>query len=459
MLAGIFVGGASSRMRSPKGLLRSPDGEVLVLRLARVAREAGLEPVLVGARAEYESVGLRSIPDAMSAGPLGGLVALLEEARGERVVAMACDMPYVTGLLVRKLVHAPEAAVVAPRREGRWEPLFARYESSLVLDAARSRAARNDLALQGLLDQVGAVALELAPDEAALLDDWDTPEDAYADPTLASATAVRDVIVVSDGHVTSRSDRVAVEEPLEIRLKDAALSGSPIAVTMRTPGADVDLAAGFLLGEGIVAARQDILAIAPEGPNAVLVDLAPSARERLDGMDGRRFGITSSCGVCGKASIDAALGSFRRGAERPLDGPMDEHRFSPAAIAKMPSDLRAAQSVFDRTGALHAAGLFFAGRIARVAEDVGRHNAVDKVLGAELLSGHVPLAGHALVLSGRVAFELVQKAAHAGVTAIVAIGAPTSLAIELAEAAGITLVGFARDGRFNVYAGAYRVTA
>ncbi len=458
MIAGIFVGGASSRMGSPKGLLRAPSGETLVSRLARVVTEAGLEPLLVGQRAEYEKLGLRSIPDASAEGPLGGLIALLEAANGERVIAIACDMPHVTVELVRKLVHAPDAPVVAPRRGGRWEPLFARYDSSPVLDVAKERAVQKELALQGLLDAAGAAPLLLDDDESALLDDWDAPEDLVAqrreptDPSLASSTIERPVILVNAVGSSSRTDRIAVEEPLEIL---EAGTRRPIAVTMRTPGADVDLAAGFLLGEGVVIAREDVVAIAPEGPSRVVVDLAPAARERLERTE-RRFWITSSCGVCGKSSVEHVLGGLRQHHRVPAE--RDDLRLSPRLIASLPDALRSAQSSFDRTGALHAAGLFVVdGRALRVAEDVGRHNAVDKVLGAELLSGRVPLTGHILVLSGRIAFELVQKAALAGISAIVAIGAPTSLAIELADSAGITLIGFARDGRFNVYADGYRV--
>ncbi len=461
MLGGIFVGGASSRMNGvPKGLMRAPDGDTIVGHVARAMREAGLEPVLVGERAEYAGVGVRAIADAADAGPLGGLVALLElairdaplrgrvdAARGEHVVAIACDMPFVSAELVRKLTSAPDAPVVAPRRNGRWEPLFARYDASRVLEIAKARCARGELALQGLLDQVGAKALELDAGEAARLVDWDSPEDVAASPTLASATSERAVLVVADESRSAKVDRVAVEEPLEIRSgRDA------IAITMRTPGADADLAAGFLLGEGVVRARSDVRSIAAEGPQAVSVDLVDAARARLVRAK-RGFWSTSSCGICGKDSIDRIAVDLPPPAR-------DETRFSPRAISRMPGALRSAQAVFDRTGGLHAAGLFDArGELVRFAEDVGRHNAVDKVIGAEFLAGHVPLVGIALALSGRVAFELVQKAALAGVSAIVAIGAPTSLAVDLAERAGLTLVGFARDGRFNVYTGASRVSS
>ena len=439
-IGGIFVGGAARRMGgAAKGLLRAPGGEAIVARLARALREAGAEPVLVGERAEYASLGLRSIADtAPNAGPLGGLVSLLEAARGGPAIAVACDMPYVTDALVRKLAAAPDAPVVAPRRAGKWEPLFARYDSARVLGAARARLERGELGLQGLLDEVGAIALPVTPDEAAKLDDWDTPQQIGSTADVTTAAFDRE-------GSREREDRVAVEEPLEIRC-----GSEPIAVTMRTPGADVELAAGFLLGEGVVRARCDVVKIAPAGPHTVVVELSDEARARLPSAE-RRFFTTSSCGVCGKASLDRVRAAL------PEDRAPDATTLSAAAVARMPDMLRDAQSIFERTGGLHAAGLFRGLEIVRVAEDVGRHNAVDKVLGAELLAGRIPAGGHTLVLSGRAAFELVQKAALAGVSAIVAVGAPTSLAVELAQSSGVVLVGFARGARFNVYAGRGRV--
>ncbi len=441
MLGGIFVGGAGSRMQgAAKGMLRTERGETIVERIARVMRDAGIEPVLVGRRAEYDAIELRTIADAADAGPragpLGGLVALLEAAHGDDVIAIACDMPYVTSALVKRLANAPSAPAVAPKENGRWEPLFARYDATRVLGVARTRCARRDLAMQGLLDEVGAVPLAIDAREARELVDWDTPMD------VRTQTAMRSIVAVDDGVVTRREDRVAIEEPLDIRS-----ARDTIAITMRTPGADVDLAAGFLLGEGVLRSRDDVLSISPSGPNAIDVELSDDARARISA---RRFFVTSSCGVCGKDSIDRAT-SIACAVPEDL-------RIGASAIAAMPNTLRAAQSSFDRTGALHAAGLFDEhGALVRFAEDVGRHNALDKVLGAEFLAGRLPLARHAIVLSGRVAFELVQKCAASGVAIIVAIGAPTSLAIELAERAHITLVGFARGARFNVYSEPSRV--
>jgi len=281
------------------------------------------------------------------------------------------------------------------------------------------------------------VALELDEADAAKLADWDCPED-------VGATVKRNLTVVHRGETSSKTDSVAVEEPLEIRC-----GRDPISITMRTPGRDADLALGFLVGEGVIRARDEVVDVEQQGPNALSVMLSEEARARL-GRAKRAAWSTSSCGVCGKDSLDQIHSD--------LPSPKSVARFSADAITRMPEALRAAQPIFDRTGAIHAAGLADArGVVVAFAEDVGRHNAVDKVLGRAFMDRR-DLTELALVLSGRVAFELVQKAAVSSVAAVVAIGAPTSLAVELAERAGLVLVGFARGERFNVYAGASRVT-
>jgi FdhD protein len=234
-------------------------------------------------------------------------------------------------------------------------------------------------------------------------------------------------------------DLVAVEEPLEIRV-----NGAPVAVTMRTPGADEELALGFCLSEGIEpagAAVPDDLAA-----NTVDVDAPGFDPERLR----RSFYVSSSCGVCGKGAIEAVAVEAAR-VESDL-------RVAPRFLLSLPDRLREAQGAFAATGGLHAAGLFAAdGTLLCAREDVGRHNAVDKVLGWAFLEGRLPLADGVLCLSGRIAFELVQKAAVAGCPIVVAVGAPSSLAVELAGDRGITLCGFTRNGRMNVYSAAWRV--
>ncbi|GIF11467.1 sulfurtransferase FdhD [Actinoplanes teichomyceticus] len=251
-----------------------------------------------------------------------------------------------------------------------------------------------------------------------------------------------------------RPDELAAEEPLEIRVRR-----EPLAVTMRTPGHDIDLAMGFLLSEGLIGAAQDVVtaqlcagAEAPNTYNVVDVVLAAHVPPPVTDLS-RNFYTTSSCGVCGKASIDAVRTRSR------FDVSGDPLRIPAATLAELPARLRAAQRAFDRTGGLHAAGLFTAsGELLVLREDVGRHNAVDKVIGWAVREGRLPLGGHVLMVSGRASFELTQKAWMAGLPLLAAVSAPSTLAAELADEAGMTLVGFLRGTTMNVYAGVDRVT-
>lgn len=240
-------------------------------------------------------------------------------------------------------------------------------------------------------------------------------------------------------------DYVAVEEPLQIRVNEADL-----AITMRTPGNDAELAVGFLFTEGLLTGAGAITAI-ETGDNSITLQLAADAAPDLAAQT-RHFYLTSSCGVCGKASVDALVAA---GCSAP---PRMEPKIAASVLHQLPEALRATQAAFDRTGGLHAAGLFTpAGELLLVREDVGRHNAVDKLIGRQVLDGRVPLHESILMVSGRVSFELVQKALMAGIPALAAVGAPSSLAVETALRFGMTLAGFVRDGRFNVYAGEERI--
>jgi FdhD protein len=247
-------------------------------------------------------------------------------------------------------------------------------------------------------------------------------------------------------------DLVAIEAPLEVRL-----DGERFVVMMRTPGADRLLALGFLFSEGVIDSRADVVAVDawPGDPvlgnrvNVIVVErVSRMLRERVD--DRRRVAMTSACGLCGRVSIESLA---RDAAPLPVSWSMDA-----AGVASMPARLRAAQPVFDGTGGLHAAALFsHDGKVAASAEDVGRHNAVDKIVGTMFDQDRLPLDDFVLAVSGRASFELVQKACLAGIPMLVAVSAPSSLAIDLADACGITLVGFARGERFNIYTHAERI--
>jgi FdhD protein len=251
-------------------------------------------------------------------------------------------------------------------------------------------------------------------------------------------------------------DLVATEEPFEIRLGYARRDGSraeePVSVTMRTPGHDEDLAVGFLFTEGIIRARSDVQAVVARGQrmqdglvNVVRVDLAPGVTVDFKRLE-RNFYMTSSCGVCGKASIDAVAvqGQYDVGAV--------DFRMPGAALGRVPSALKIQQAVFEQTGGLHASGLFdSSGTILELREDVGRHNALDKLIGNALMRDELPLRRNGVIVSGRASFELMQKAKMAGVPLVAAVGAPSSLAVEIAREFGITLVGFLKADRFNIY--------
>lgn len=258
---------------------------------------------------------------------------------------------------------------------------------------------------------------------------------------------------VQQGMVAEVEDVLATEEPLEIRIVYGPnRTHKNLAVTMRTPGNDIELATGFLYTEGIISKQVDITACKQLNDNAVQVELDKSIALDLKSID-RNFYTTSSCGVCGKASIDAIK------TECAIYDKAKPFTVSAETIYTLPEKLRAQQSAFDETGGIHAAALFdLAGNIIMVREDVGRHNALDKLVGAALNGGMIPLQQHILLLSGRASFELVQKATMAGLKVIVSVGAPSSLAVQTADEFGITLIGFAKKDKFNIYCNSEIIT-
>jgi FdhD protein len=255
---------------------------------------------------------------------------------------------------------------------------------------------------------------------------------------------------VRDGIRTRRDDLVVVEEPLEIRLARLGETGPghPISITMRTPGSDVELALGFLHGEGLIRSNRDVASVHECGAdrNVVRIELAADAPLDLARLE-RNFYTSSSCGVCGKASLEAVAAMM---AAKPVEG---AGNVSAALLRSLAGRLHSAQPVFRDTGGLHAASLFDeSGALIAASEDVGRHNALDKLVGERLIADALPLSGSVLLLSGRASFELLQKAAMAGVPVVASVGAPSSLAIDLAQRTGILLAGFLRGDSFNVYA-------
>lgn len=266
-----------------------------------------------------------------------------------------------------------------------------------------------------------------------------------------SATGTIPVRRVSADSVSDTRDVLAVEEPLEIRLH--ADTERPVSITMRTPGHDSELAAGFLFTEGIISSRDDVMSIEPSpfNENVIIVTLVKGKAPQLNRLE-RNFYTTSSCGVCGKASLDAVKSTS-------IFGPAENRlTLTSALLHSLAGRLRGHQQVFEQTGGLHASALFDeSGNLILVREDVGRHNALDKVIGASLQANTLPLRDAILLLSGRISFELVQKAAMAGIPFVAAIGAPSTLAVALAEENNMTLVGFLRDNRYTIYSGKQRI--
>ena len=275
------------------------------------------------------------------------------------------------------------------------------------------------------------------------------------------ATVQAPVTTVERGVSSSREDFLAAEEPLEVRVTTNVGGNSvehKISVTMRTPGNDFELAAGFLFSEGLIKQVEDIDTIAyctdplePQNYNVVNVTLAPGVQAETEGLS-RHIYTTSSCGICGKASIELVRTACNQ-------KPIGEFRLAGELLVELPERMKAAQGLFSRTGGIHASALFDReGKLIILREDVGRHNALDKLVGALLTRKELPASNAVLLVSGRASFELVQKAVIAGIPFLAAVGAPSSLAASLSDEYGVTLVGFLRGNRFNVYCNKQRLT-
>lgn len=473
----VLAGGQSARFGSDKARVLV-HGKPLILHVtAALEPFAGPAAAVVDRPGRVADLGLREVLDGGEhRGPLAGLKAALEDAAPGWIALVPCD---VIGLraewleVLRTAVRAGDLAVAF--RDDRWHPLPGLYHTDL-LPHVLEKLEQGDGALWRLLEHAHARAVPV-PEGWRALARIDTPADLQAwlvrHPEgqgrgggmrkvglleVAEPTASVAIERVQGQHRAPAQDLLAIEEPLEIRVEfwhEGRLRRQSLSVTMRTPGHDFELAAGFLLGEGIVRGPADLVRLehCGQGPargNVVRVELARDVQLDVAKLQ-RNFYTTSSCGVCGKASLEAlgVSGCTVVTTAQP---------FRTQALHGLPEQMRSTQAVFQSTGGLHAAGLFTPdGRLEAVREDVGRHNAVDKLIGSRLLNDQVPLSGQGLLLSGRASFEIVQKAVVAGIPLIAAVGAPSSLAVQTAEAFGLTLVGFLRDNRFNVYAGGDRL--
>jgi FdhD protein len=414
----LLVGGASTRFGSPKALARV-DGETLAERSWRLL-EVFPHRLAVGKTADALALPFGLVDDGTDVrAPLAGLVAGLRAAPTDVSVVVPVDCPRLTEDELLRLAEACRDAAVP--QSG---PLPGAYRRS-ALPVLERRLAAGELKLRDAVAELDAVQVEL-------------PEEALANVN-APPYASRGVQVVRHPSGIEERDLVAVEEPLELRI-----DGEPVAVTMRTPGHDEELALGFAVGEGLDPI--DASLTADLAANIVELRVRDWEPERLR----RHFYTSSSCGVCGKGALDAVAVQAPR-VTSPLTVDAD-------LLASLPDRLRAAQPTFELTGGLHATGLFTAaGELLCIREDVGRHNALDKVVGWAFGEGLLPLADSCLCVSGRLSFELVQKAALAGCPVLVGVGAPSSLAVELAETQAVTLCGWARNGRVTVYSGFDRV--
>ncbi len=475
-LAGILLtGGASRRMGTDKATMVI-DGETCARRVGRLLARV----VSVALEVGPGHSGLPAVVEPRPGnGPLVALAAAADELartghHGPALV-LACDLPLLSEALLRLLATWPGDGTVIPVVAGRAQSLCARLSSTALADAPVV-AETGRCSLAALLERhpvtwLGQDAWGQVATEATFAD-VDTPDDlvrlGLAIPERpisrlgvgsprSGVTGVRVTALRGDRHL-ELPDQVVTEEPMEIRVAGPGQPGLPVTTTMRTPGHDFELAVGFLVSEGIVGAGREVLGVDYcndlEDPaqrfNVVTVRLT----EAVDNSAVRRnFSITASCGICGTATLEQLMVRCP-----PLATEADAG--VPASVLLgLPDSLREAQRLFSRTGGLHAAGLFARdGSLLSVREDVGRHNALDKLVGQAILAGELPLSERVLALSGRVSFELVQKAAVAGIPVLVAVSAPSSLAVATAERLAVTLVGFARGDRANIYSHPTRVS-
>ncbi len=456
--AALLAGGRSIRMGRDKAWL-SVGGQPLWRRQVEVLRSLKPHRLFIAARseqglsdAEVEFIADEDGTADRSGGPLPAIARCLRAA-GMPLLVLAVDMPRLTADALRRcLLDRFDGVVgVVLRGASAFEPLAAIYPPA-ALPLLEEAMAAGDLSLQRVLlkavDRGLMSAGDMPPDDAALFRNVNTPDDIdLADDKFSTVTRI--TRVHRDGARNDEDDVIVREEPLEIRVQ-----GRSVAVVMRTPGHDRELAAGFLVSEGVVKSADqiiDILKCDGQGRSkGNIIDVMLADGElKLDALTRHVFSA-SSCGLCGKTSIDSVFQRFA--------AVQAEWRVNSELLWSLPGRVRAAQMTFARTGGLHACAIFdLDGNLLVAREDVGRHNALDKVLGHAVLHNLLPFDRHLLLLSGRVSFEMMQKALAAGVPLIAAISAPSSLAVEFARESNQTLIGFLREASMNVYAHGRRI--
>ena len=453
--AALVAGGRSRRMGQDKALLQCSNRPLWVVQMGKLC-QLGAERVLLLARNEqdfdltaFPEVELLADPPEEDAGPLPAIIRSLKHTQMP-VLILAVDMPDMTsGNLKRELLpHLNDQRGACFAVAGNVEPLAAIYTPAMLpfLEAEGRGKGSIQRAIAAACEGGTCQILSREETDAPLFRNVNEPAD------LQNSAVGVELTRLSRGSGSAvASDSVAVEEPLEIRVE-----GRSVAVVMRTPGHDQELAAGFLVSEGVVKSARDIMEVSQcprttESQGNVVDVLLGGAVVNWDHLTRHVFSA-SSCGLCGKTSLDSVFVKF--------PAVTADWDVSPDLLWQLPERLRAAQDTFDKTGGLHACAVFDRqGNLVALREDVGRHNALDKLLGHALLNKTLPLSEHILLLSGRVSFEMMQKALAAGVAVVAAISAPTSLAVEFAKESGQTLVGFLRGQSMNIYAGEQRIKA
>ncbi len=470
--AALLVGGKSSRMGEDKSLLICEAGEsaLYLTQLAKL-RQLTTLPLLVSIRSGQK---LSDLPgdvemvcdQVAEQGPLSALASCLEHCQTEFLLVLAVDLPQISPAFLHSLINQAEQSGqgVVPRSGRHWEPLAAVYPRSL-LAKIKEHLAAGQLSLQKFIreavEQQQLIERQVSDAEKPLFANLNTQQDLqnlkYGEVLSFDIEQWKSSTTTTlplDLTPSTQPDLVAVEEPVELRIE-----GKSIAVLMRTPGHDRELAAGFLLSENVIRHADDLFEIsqcqntqsddAPQG-HVLDVLLKKGNCAELDQLSRHVF-TSSSCGVCGKTSIDSVFQSFP-----PL--PQDNMQVTVQDLLSLPAQLKQQQKNFHQTGGLHASALFSTdGQLLVIREDVGRHNALDKIIGHALLENTIPLKNTLLLLSGRISFELMQKALAAGIPFVAGLSAPSSLAVKFARQSGQTLIGFLRQQSFNLYAGEQRM--